>query len=89
MTREEFDEILEQTNSVICNREWYERAIKALDQEPKTGHWIVKPSNKEQGERDFMWWECSECGQMIFSETEEDRKKFHAFCGRCGAKMEV
>jgi len=34
MTREEFDEILEQTNAVICNREWYERAIKALEQEP-------------------------------------------------------
>lgn len=30
MTREEFDEILEQTNAVICNRELYERAIKAL-----------------------------------------------------------
>lgn len=34
MTREEFDEILEQTNAVICNREWYERVIKALEQEP-------------------------------------------------------
>lgn len=31
MTREEFDEILEQTNAVICNRECYERAIKALE----------------------------------------------------------
>lgn len=31
MTKEEFDEILEQTNAVICNREWYERAIKALE----------------------------------------------------------
>ena len=34
MTREEFDEILEQTNAVICNREWYERAIEVLEQEP-------------------------------------------------------
>lgn len=33
MTREEFDEILEQTNAVICNREWYERLIKAFEQE--------------------------------------------------------
>jgi hypothetical protein len=54
-------------------------------QEPKTGHWIVQPSNKEQGERDFIWWKCSECGQVIFSETEHDRLKFHAFCGRCGS----
>ena len=55
--------------------------------EPKTGHWIVQPSNKERGERDFIWWKCSECGAFIFSETEGDRRRFHAFCGRCGAKM--
>ena len=58
-----------------------------MKQEPKIGHWILQPSNKEQGERDFIWWKCSECGQVIYSETEKDRKEFHAFCGRCGAKM--
>ena len=57
-------------------------------QEPRKGHWVVQPSNKEQGERDFIWWKCSECGQVIFSETEKDRKEFHAFCSRCGANME-
>ena len=62
-------------------------AIKALEQEPKTGHWILQPSNKEQGERDFIWWKCSECGQVIYSETEKDRREYHAFCSRCGAKM--
>lgn len=56
-------------------------------QEPRKGHWIVQPSNKEQGERDFIWWKCSKCGQVIFSETEHDRLEFHAFCGRCGADM--
>ena len=55
-------------------------------QEP-TGHWILQPSNKEQGERDFIWWKCSECGQVIYSETEKDRREYHAFCGRCGANM--
>ena len=55
--------------------------------QPKTGEWILQPSNKEQGERDFIWWKCSECGQVIFSETEKDRREFHAFCSRCGAKM--
>jgi len=30
MTSEEFDEVLERTNAVVCNREWCERAIKAL-----------------------------------------------------------
>jgi len=51
------------------------------------GEWIPQPSNKEQGERDFVWWKCSKCGQVIYSETEKDREEFHAFCGRCGADM--
>ena len=55
--------------------------------QPKIGHWIAQPSNKEQGERDFIWWKCSECGHVIFSESDRDRKEFHAYCGRCGAKM--
>lgn len=48
------------------------------EQEPKTGHWIEKDDNL---------YECSECGQYIYSETEYDLLEFHAFCGRCGAKM--
>lgn len=64
-----------------------EAISKALEQEPRKGHWIVQPSNEEQGERPFIWWKCSKCGQVIFSETEKDRKEFHAFCGRCGADM--
>lgn len=53
----------------------------------KIGKWVLQPSNKEQGERDFIWWKCSECGHVIFSESEHDREEFHKFCGRCGAKM--
>lgn len=55
--------------------------------EENKGEWIVQPSNKEQGERDFIWWKCSKCGQVIYSESEKDREEFHAFCGRCGADM--
>lgn len=33
-------------------------------------------------------WECSVCGRMIYSETVLDRKTFHKWCGRCGAKMD-
>lgn len=36
--------------------------------------------------KDF--WKCSECGETIFSKSEEDRNKYHRFCGRCGAKMD-
>ena len=47
--------------------------------------------NREQGEWikgfDFGLYRCSKCRQMIYSETEEDRNKFHKFCGKCGAKM--
>lgn len=87
------------TNKGWWNAEYEEPIIQELQAEsdcafympphiePRKGHWIVQPSNKEQGERDFIWWKCSECGQVIFSETEKDRKEFHAFCGRCGADM--
>ena len=51
----------------------------------KKGRWEVQPSTGE--DRPFIWWKCSECGHVIFSETERDRKEFHAFCGRCGADM--
>lgn len=61
--------------------------VRALPSVENKGEWIPQPSNKEQGERDFIWWKCSKCGQVIYSETEHDRREFHAFCGRCGADM--
>lgn len=49
-----------------------------------SGEWIrVKP--EEEG--GFPVWKCSKCGCEIYSESKQDRKKFHAFCGACGAKM--
>jgi hypothetical protein len=69
------------------NNEWIALYFTECEQEIKTGHWILQPSNKEQGERDFIWWKCSECGQVIYSDTEKDRREYHAFCGRCGTKM--
>lgn len=32
-------------------------------------------------------YECSKCGNLIHSPYEDIRKKFHAYCGRCGADM--
>lgn len=61
--------------------------LPSVKPQEKTGYWILQPSNKEQGERDFIWWKCSECGQVIYSETEKDRREYHAFCGRCGCHM--
>ena len=59
--------------------------IPSAEPERKTGKWEVQPSTGD--DRPFIWWKCSECGHVIFSETERDRKEFHAFCGRCGAEM--
>ena len=65
----------------------YTVALLKEQEEHKTGKWEVQPSNKEQGERDFIWWKCSECGQVIYSESERDRKEFHKYCSRCGSLM--
>jgi predicted RNA-binding Zn-ribbon protein involved in translation (DUF1610 family) len=48
----------------------------------KTGEWIAQPSNIPN-----VLWKCSECGTVIYSESEQDRKEFHKYCGKCGAVM--
>lgn len=58
-------------------------AIKALEQEPKTGEWI------EQNDDYFDWYECSECGygsegEMQYSSEYDVRTNY---CPNCGAKM--
>ena len=59
--------------------------IPSAEPERKKGMWEVQPSTGD--DRPFIWWKCSVCGHVIFSETERDRREFHAFCGRCGADM--
>lgn len=61
-----------------------ETKIKALKQEPKTGHWIALNDDY------FDWYECSECGygdegEMQYSSEYDVRTNY---CPRCGAKME-
>ena len=58
---------------------------RRIKPEQKKGKWEVQPSIDD--DRPFIWWKCSVCGQIIYSETERDRREFHAFCGRCGADM--
>ena len=66
-----------------CGRAMYD--LPSADVvERKSGEWIHSPNGID---RNFIWWVCSECGHKIFSETEKDRREFHAFCGRCGADM--
>lgn len=53
----------------------FKMAIKALEKEPRKGHWNVK---------DNMWWVCSACGCQT-----RMMKKYNVprFCPACGAKM--
>lgn len=72
-------------------------ALKALEQEPKTGHWI---GEKEVGFREWKdvivlvnqkgcvtdSCKCSECGEWL---TGSDEYECGArYCPNCGAKME-
>lgn len=51
--------------------------------EPKRGEWIEHRDNNGK----TILWQCSECGLVIFSETETDRLVNHKWCSRCGADM--
>lgn len=64
-------------------------AIKALEQKPKTGHWILTDV-----ERDRIWrCNCSECGKdpQDYICGSEDWWLIYGnlpkFCPNCGAKM--
>lgn len=61
---------------------WCVRIRKAVEllkeQEEKTGEWIYKHDNL---------WRCSKCGEIIYSNTDDDLEIHHAYCSRCGAKM--
>ena len=93
MTIEEAkQELIELANSInlIPSSKKGQAMKMALDaiEAQKIAKWIHVPSNIEQGEREFIWWKCSNCSHTIYSETEEDRLEFHRFCGRCGMMME-
>lgn len=56
-------------------REALDAAVKALEQEPKTGHWIPTYGNVK----------CSVCGSV--KDSREVGRATH-YCDFCGAKME-
>ncbi len=80
MTREEAIKILESIDNDEVDEEFaeaYNMAIKALEQEPKTGQWV-------NGEY------CSECGCDVPAYIIDWRwqKDMDAkYCPNCGAKM--
>lgn len=51
-------------------------ALEALEQEPKTGHWI-----EHEIEDTLRWLECSNCHCETYNVK-------HNYCPNCGARME-
>lgn len=94
MAREEAIEILEKEKAYMIEHggdrqaEALTSAIKALEQEPKTGHWIEVPYNSRQGEYRPRTYVCSECGWEIdLCRGLQQDTGHRLFCEHCGAKM--
>ena len=88
MTREEAIKILKYNSNVIHKTingetdlnevEALDMAIKALEQEPRKGHWII------HGEPPINVIECSECGQKYHNHYCQPLAHF---CSMCGCRM--
>lgn len=59
-------------------------ARKALEQKPKTGHWIKEESICGW---DGHSYQCSECGRSIHLDIEVEDLDDYPYC-HCGAKMQ-
>ena len=84
MTREEAVTVLKafMENPLFSDvhKQAFNIAIKELEQEPKTGHWIY---SKEINTLEIIWSECSVCGH-----GESGCAKRMKYCPNCGARME-
>lgn len=86
MTREEAIEILQGAIKKPNTKDGYlgqaiDMAIKALEQEPKTGHWIEQIDHEENC-RTLI---CSNCDRPALHDGDSIWK--HKFCPHCGARM--
>lgn len=55
------------------NEDIFKAIIKALEQEPKAGHWVKRN----------LGWGCSECNLC----TNDKGMSMYYYCPQCGAKM--
>lgn len=92
MTREEAIEVLKDIYNytrfdTYTTNEARTMAIKALEQEPKTGHWIEKEHYFEK-----CWAECSVCKKTASGHSKDTGWGFEYsytdYCPNCGARME-
>ena len=63
--------------------EAYDMAIKALEQQPKTGRWIEVTDKTDRLGNGIWYHKCSIC------ENEDSGWGEYKYCPNCGAKMEV
>lgn len=91
MTREEMEKYI---NTPLCKELYdklkiiydkgYQDCKKALEQEPKTGHWIETDEWRETVDGFEQWGyfrKCNKCG-YVFKFLEIDN-----YCPNCGARM--
>jgi predicted RNA-binding Zn-ribbon protein involved in translation (DUF1610 family) len=91
MTREEVITRLKEIDIRDALQEDYDAlyvAIEALEQEPKTGHWILI-------DKELSRYKCSECGEIIrlnkkneILSLEKDETLNDYPYSHCGAKMQ-
>lgn len=55
----------------------FDMAIKALEQEPKTGHWILDETDNSIT--------CDKCGCLIWANDISNGEAY--YCPNCGARM--
>lgn len=76
--------------------EFIDNAIQALEQQPKTGHWVWEidetPSTPVSPyELNYEGWVCDCCHQFpddICEWDDLDEPPTYKFCPNCGARME-
>lgn len=60
--------------------EYFQQAIEALEEKPKTGHWIMTSDYLTTAYGSVDYVKCSYCGEDSLEEGD--------YCPNCGAKME-
>lgn len=90
MTREEAIEHAKEQLEIFGgeHREFIELAIKALEQEPNTGHWISFGTQGEIDGQIVQAFTCSECGAISIFRVSNGNIVNGDLCPNCGAKME-
>ena len=78
MTREQ---ALNYLKSSGFSKEQIQAIVEALEQEPKTGHWI------EQDNWEDIYYECSECGEAFSLMDGTPTENMYNFCPNCGCRM--